>query len=161
MLSFSQEAVVAVALSLSIASAALSIITLLHLLKLRKRGELLVKLSKEFEKRGKPRKLRKRYIVFKAISDGRVLRNQVEEAIRKAVRELYGVTVASIADPQLIAYDDELMKGIIRTNNLAKDYVIASMSIVREASGKRIIVKPVKTTGLLKKARKYVEAITR
>ncbi|MEM1532920.1 MAG: Rpp14/Pop5 family protein [Desulfurococcaceae archaeon] len=161
MLSFSQEAVIAVALSLSIASATLSIIALLHLAKLRKRGDLLMKISREFEKRGKPGKLRKRYIVFRVISDGKVLRSQVEEAIRAAVKELYGVTIVSIADPQLIAYDDELMKGIIRTNNLAKDYVIASMSIVREASGRRIIVKPIKTTGLLRKARKYMEAITR
>lgn len=161
MLSFSQEAVIAVAISLSIASAALSIIALLNLVKLKKRGELLMKLSKEFEKPGKPKKLRKRYVVFRVISDGKVLRNEVEEAIRSAVKELYGATVVSIADPQLIAYDDELMKGIVRTNNLAKDYVIASMSMVRGASGRRIIVKPVKTTGLLRKARKYMEAITR
>ncbi len=161
MSSFSQEAAVAVALSLSIASAALSIIALLHLAKMRRREELLVKISKRLGKHGKPGKLRKRYIVFRVISDESVSRNQVEEAIRRAVKELYGVAVASIADPQLIAYNDELMKGIIRTNNLAKDYVIASMSIVKEALGKRIIVKPVKTTGLLRKARKYMNAITK
>lgn len=107
----------------------------------------------------KPNKLRKRYIVFSVISGEKLSKKEIEESIRKKIGKIYGIIGVAKTDPQVVFYDPSIKKGIIRTSHKEKELVIAALSLVREINGKKALIIPLKTTGTIKKAKKYMYSI--
>ncbi len=107
----------------------------------------------------KKRRLRRRYIVFTIISSNKFLKQEIEEALRAKLSSLYGIIGLAKSDPQLVYYEPELKRGIIRTSHLTKDYVLAALSLIKEVNGKKLLVIPVKTTGTIKRARKILYSL--
>lgn len=106
-------------------------------------------------------KLRKRYVVFVINSDKRFSKKDVEESIRNTMSKLFGSEVLVKADPQLIYFDPTLQRGVVRTTHVYKEYVIATLGLLREINGEKCLVIPMKTTGTIKKARKTLYALRR
>jgi len=106
-------------------------------------------------------KLRKRYVVFVINADKRFSKKDVEESIRNTMSKLFGSEVLVKADPQLIYFDPTLQRGVVRTTHVYKEYVIATLGLLREINGEKCLVIPMKTTGTIKKARKTLHALRR
>lgn len=132
------------------------------LLSYRRELNLLRRLVKLLAKRkykdvlGKTKKLRKRYIVFTIVSEHSFSRKEIEEAVRKNINKVYGFIGLARADPKLVYYEPSLKKGVIRTSHLEKELVITALSLVREVNGKKLVIIPLKTTGTIKRAKKYL-----
>ncbi len=104
-------------------------------------------------------KLRRRYIVFTIISSESISRQEFEKALREKLSSLYGVIGLVKSDPQLVYYEPSLKRGVIRTSHLMKDYVVATLSLIKNVNGKKVLVVPVKTTGTIKRAKKILYKI--
>jgi ribonuclease P/MRP protein subunit POP5 len=100
------------------------------------------------------RKNKKRYIVFKVLSDHDDINVQdMEKQIRMALQELLGKVWLDISNPRVVIYDPGRMSGIISTNRLGYKAVLASLPFVKSVEDKEILLVPVRTTGSLKKAK--------
>ncbi len=109
----------------------------------------------------KPGKLRKRYIVFSIVSEDRFSKKEIEDSLKKKISKVYGIIGAAKADPKIVFYDPSIKKGIVRTSHKEKDLVLAVLSLIREINGKKVLIIPLKTTGTIKRARKYMYSIKR
>jgi ribonuclease P protein subunit Rpp14 (EC 3.1.26.5) len=100
------------------------------------------------------RKNKKRYIVFKVLSDHDDINVQdMEKQIRMALQELLGKVWLDISNPRVVIYDPGRMSGIISTNRLGYKAVLAALPFVKSVEDKEILLVPVRTTGSLKKAK--------
>ncbi len=104
----------------------------------------------------KMKKLRRRYIVFSIISGEKIDKKELEETLREHLERLYGIIGLMRSDPQIVYYDPLLKRGVIRVRHVEKRLVIAALSTIREINGKKVLIIPVKTTGTIKKAKKYM-----
>ncbi len=102
-------------------------------------------------------RIRKRYIVFTILSNNKKYsRREIEKSIREKLREIFGTEALVKADPQLIYYEPNINRGVIRTTHIYKEHVIATLGLVREINGTKCLIIPLKTTGTLKKAKKIL-----
>ncbi len=101
-------------------------------------------------------KVRKRYIVFRVLCDKKPEGYEVETAIINTLARLYGEPFINKAMINVVYYDKERMKGIIRTTSEYKDNIIAGIGFVRCIGGSKALVIPIKTTGTIKRARDYI-----
>jgi RNase P/RNase MRP subunit POP5 len=100
------------------------------------------------------RKNKKRYIIFKVLSDHDDINVQdMEKQIRMALQELLGKVWLDISNPRVVIYDPGRMSGIISTNRLGYKAVLAALPFVKSVEDKEILLVPVRTTGSLKKAK--------
>ncbi len=107
-------------------------------------------------------RIRKRYIVFSVVSEGKPLtRKAIEEGIRRAFKELYGETILVRADPQIVYYEPSVKRGVIRVAHLYKDQMIALLGSIKNIDDTKVLIIPVKTTGTIKKARKILYMMRR
>ena len=104
-------------------------------------------------------KIRRRYIVFTVISEHNISKRELEKAIREVVKELYGIIGLTKSDPQIIFYDPSVKRGVLRTGHLTSNILIASLSSVDNINGKEVLIIPIKTSGTLKRAKKYLYMI--
>ncbi|MBP1358174.1 MAG: ribonuclease P [Sulfolobus sp.] len=98
----------------------------------------------------------KRYLVFSVISNDKIEGKELEEAIRNAVKELLGEIWLEIANPHIIYFDENKLEGIISTTRAGYKVVIASLPLVKESHGKKLLIYSRKTTGSLRKAKKIL-----
>lgn len=103
------------------------------------------------------KKLRKRYVVFAVIAEKCPERAALEEAVRAKLSELFGKSAEHKASPYLVFYDGAACLGVIRVSHIYKARLIAALSMVKEAGGAKCLVIPLRTTGTLKSAKKYME----
>ncbi len=99
------------------------------------------------------KKIRKRYIVFTILSEQKLSKQDVEHVIREKFKQYFGEQELVKADPQLIYFDPNLQRGIIRTTQLHKDKLLSVFQLIKEVNGIKCLFIPVKTTGTMKKAR--------
>ncbi len=100
------------------------------------------------------RKPRKRYIVFRVLSDRELDRNEVWSIIRRAASRLYGESFLSDSMLDLVYYEKSRRAGVLRTTNSYKDHVIGLLGLAGKGTG--VVITPVKTAGTLRKAREYI-----
>ncbi len=100
-------------------------------------------------------KPRKRYIVFRILSENKISQEQAWEVIRRTVTRLYGEPFLKKSMLSLIYYDRRTQMGILRTTNNYMEHIIASLGIASSPST-RLIIAPVKTTGSIRKAKEYI-----
>lgn len=112
----------------------------------------------ELEK-GRVKKLRKRYVVFAALCENKVEYNDVNNAIKEAFVKLYGEVTAQKASPRLLLFDEERQRGVVRVLHLYTDHFIALLGYIRRIGNTNCILIPLKVTGTVKKARRYLDAI--
>lgn len=95
----------------------------------------------------------KRYIVFDIITEEKLDQKELEESIRKAVKDLGGKIWLEIANPKVIMiYQNH---GIISTNRSGYKIVIASLPLTR-IENKHVLLVPRRTTGSLKRAKRLI-----
>lgn len=102
------------------------------------------------------RKLRKRYVVFAILAEKCPERALLEEVVRAKLSELFGKTAGYRASPYLIFYDRATCLGVIRISHLYKARLIAALSMIKEIGGERCLVIPLRTTGTLRSAKRYM-----
>lgn len=102
------------------------------------------------------RRRRKRYIVFQLVTeDGKpVDPNELEKAIVEAVAKLSGDLTVAMGRIRIVYYHPDKMMGILAATHDTKYPVIASMALVRQVGGRRVLLIPLKTTGTIRRAKK-------
>ncbi len=158
-------------LVLSLFSISLSITLLIILLKwyrdLNMKYEVLVKslkmknlksYIKSIEERSR-RRIRRRYLIFEVIalsSYSKVSQDYLSKLIKDSYRELFGTLDTSLSGISLITYNNELRRGVIKFRSGYKAKLLLSLALAQYRG--RIILRPIRTTGTLRKALKYMKA---
>lgn len=102
------------------------------------------------------KKIRKRYIVFTILCEQKISKHYIEHSMREKFKEYFGENELVKADPQLIYFDPNLQRGIVRTTQKHKEKLLAVFQLIREINGIKCIIIPIRTTGTIKKARKIL-----
>lgn len=105
------------------------------------------------------KKIRKRYVVFATVCEEKVSYEEVSNTLRNAFMKLYGEVITQKASPKVLIFDEEKQRGIARVSHLYVDFFIASLGFVKEIGNHRCILIPLKVTGTIKKARKYLDML--
>ncbi len=113
--------------------------------------ETLASLSKKARNRA-----RKRYIVFRLLSPETVGHSDIENAIKAAIRKLYGDYGLSLSRMYLAIYEPSTGYGVLRVSHLWKDRVIIALSFVRNVEGRPALIIPIRTSGSIKRAREVI-----
>ncbi|MEM4481274.1 MAG: Rpp14/Pop5 family protein [Desulfurococcaceae archaeon] len=103
------------------------------------------------------KKVRKRYIVFAVICESKATPDGVHKAIEQTFLEHYGRGTFHRASPYLMLFDEASQRGIYRVSHMFVDHMLASMGLVKKIDENKCIVMPLRTTGSLKRAQKYVK----
>ena len=83
------------------------------------------------------RRRKSRYLMFSISSANSYQKEEVEKVIEKSVLRLYGIKGLSQISPQLIRFDENSQKGILRCNYLYLRPLRASLAfidIIRDAN---------------------------
>ncbi len=102
------------------------------------------------------RRMRKRYLAFKVVSEQPVSKGDVADAVWNAVLRLFGEYGASQANLALIEYDQEKSWGIIRCSHRAVEMVRASIASVTEINEKPVAIHVLRVSGTLKALKRKV-----
>ncbi len=113
--------------------------------------ETLASLSKKAKK-----KPRKRYIVFRLLSQEPIGHGDVENAIKTAISRLYGDYGLSLSRMYLAIYEPSTGYGVLRVSHLWKDKVIIALSYVRNIEDKPVLIIPIRISGSIKRAREVI-----
>jgi len=144
-------------LAVSVAGLVLALLAWLKLVNLAKLVKSLYAVSRtKLALEKTRRKLRKRYVVFAVLSEKKHSKNNVEKAIRSTFREYFGELLLIKCDPQLIYFDLERQRGVIRCTHLCKMQVLATLALIREIEHEKCLIVPIRVTGTIKKARKIL-----
>lgn len=100
---------------------------------------------------------KKRYVAFEVISDQKLNRDEVNEAIFDANLGYLGELDCAKANLSIFGYDEKAKKGIIKVNNHYIDYVKASLALIKRIKNSKVIIKTIGVSGILKKLKsKYL-----
>jgi ribonuclease P/MRP protein subunit POP5 len=102
---------------------------------------------------------RHRYIQFKIIGsiEKEITEQELLNAIWKSIWNLFGLKEANKIGLWLSHVDFETKLGIIRCSHKTKEIVITALTLIKEISGKRIILSPIKTSGTIRGIRNVME----
>ncbi|MBU0757506.1 MAG: ribonuclease P protein component 2 [Nanoarchaeota archaeon] len=101
-------------------------------------------------------KEKKRYVVFEVISKSDFDKEKLFSAIQDSLLRLIGTLGAGQAGLSIIKkrYDEGKKRGIAKVNNLFVDKFRMAMALIKEIDGKKVIVRTVGVSGILKQAQK-------
>jgi ribonuclease P/MRP protein subunit POP5 len=102
------------------------------------------------------RRVRKRYLAFRVVSDQSISKRDVADAVWNAVLRLFGEYGASQTNLALIEYDQEKSWGIIRCSHRAVEMVRASITSLTEINEKPVAIHVLGVYGTLKVLRRKV-----
>lgn len=88
---------------------------------------------------------KKRYILFEIISEGKVFKGEIEDSIYQKTLEYLGEEEFAKAGVNLVK------ENIVRVNNKYKDKMIIILSLIRKINDKKLMINPIRTSGLIKK----------
>ena len=100
-------------------------------------------------------KEKKRYIVFNVQANGSVSIKSVQDSIEKAMIDLYGKLGLAKSGLMFLLSNVENY-GILRVNRSTVDMAKSAMAWVETVDNKKVIIKSVKVSGILNKARKFI-----
>ncbi|MEN2999895.1 MAG: Rpp14/Pop5 family protein [Acidilobaceae archaeon] len=103
-----------------------------------------------------PKKERRRYVVFEAVTAERLTKEEVNKAFVGAMRELYGELGLIASRARLVEYDEERRRGAVRVRRAFRDHVLGALGYVKEVGGKRARLVPIATTGSVRRARRLI-----
>ena len=101
----------------------------------------------------------KRYIVFSVISEELegIGSKALSQELNRAARLLLGYSFIANSGFSLVYYNPFTRKGVIRVRSRYKYAAMAVLSVVRRVGGSRVMLVPERTTGTIRKARKYAD----
>jgi len=102
---------------------------------------------------------RHRYILFKIILDDKTEFSEQEllKAIWRSIWNLFGLKEANKMGMWLVKMDIEKKYGIIRCSHKTKEYLITALTLIKEISGNRVILSPIKTSGTIRGIKEMIE----
>jgi len=100
------------------------------------------------------RRVRRRYLALKIISEQPVEGRDVMNAVWKAVVQLFGEYGASQANLSLIECNSQKNYAIVRCSHTAVDMVRASVASITEMNGKPAVIHVLGVSGTLRALRK-------
>ena len=94
---------------------------------------------------------RNRYILFKIMSENSGFsKEDLMKAIWKSIWNLFGLKIANKIGLWLLEVDFNKNYGILRCSHKTKEHVISAITLIKEVSGNRLILSPVKTSGTIR-----------
>lgn len=143
---------------ISISSFILSLMLLMRIVHIRKVLRLLSSKSLKKLIKTQEKRLIKRYIVFEIFSEETnidVLKSILMDALS---RELGIINLAS-CNIKLIWFSMKRRCGILRVKGpyICIPTVLSALSLIRNLDNRRVIIVPLKVTGTLKRAKKYID----
>lgn len=104
-------------------------------------------------------KEKKRYVVFDVISEQNLDKKDIENVIYNSCKNFIGEFSYSKTGINILSELGNNKKGIIRVNNKYVDYVKSSLMMIKEINGKKVVIKSIGVSGILKKAKeRYLNA---
>lgn len=142
---------------ISVSSFILSLILLIGMTRIRRVLRLLSPKSLRKAIKTQEKRLIKRYIVFEIFDEGINIDELKSTLIDSLSRELGIMNLAS-CNIKLIWYSMRKHCGILRIRGpyLCIPTVLSALSLIRNLNGKKVIIVPLKVTGTLKRAKKYI-----
>ncbi len=105
---------------------------------------------------------RKRYVLFKLISEGsNIEEDAVKRAILNSFQILFGLTGVGEAGLVFLGYDNQTSTGIIRCNHKFVNNLRASLTFIREINGKKTSIYTLRISGTLKTLKEFKEKVFR
>ena len=98
--------------------------------------------------------MRRRYLLFSIDSDSKPTEREVWETIRDSIQGLYGVKGLSLIDPNLIQYDAETSRGVVRCTHDTERYLRACLAYTVTVGGKAAAIRVTRSSGTIKALRK-------
>jgi len=102
-------------------------------------------------------KEKKRYLAFEIISKDQIKQfSEVSESIWAATLGFLGTSGTADLGINVITYDFESKKGLIRVSHKGLDQLKASIMFIKNIEKKPVIVRSIGASGILAKAKKYL-----
>lgn len=102
---------------------------------------------------------KKRYVAFEIISKDRVTAfADVARAVQRSLRFLVGELGAGAAGTQVMDYQAANQRGLVRVSHTSMDALRASFAFITNIENKQVLVRSIGASGILKKAKQYMEA---
>jgi ribonuclease P/MRP protein subunit POP5 len=105
------------------------------------------------------RRPRRRYIVFKILSEKDVNERMIYQNLTVAARRLLGSSFLADSGFQLVYYNPLTKKGVIRVRDPYKYLAIGVLGLIRELGGGSALVIPILTTGTIKRAKSLADTL--
>ena len=104
---------------------------------------------------------RHRYILFKLIREEKIdiKPKAFLKEIWKTIWYYFGMKEANKIGLWLIELNLKENYGIVRCSHLSKEFIITALTLIKEISGERMILSPIKTSGTIKAIKKIKEEI--
>lgn len=103
-----------------------------------------------------PRRVRRRYLAIKILSEKPVSRGEVMDAIWNAVLRLFGEYGASQVNLRFIEFDFRKYYVVVRCSHAALEMVRASIASITEIDGKGAVFHVLGVSGTLRSLRRKV-----
>jgi len=102
------------------------------------------------------KRVRRRYVVFEVVTSSEVSEEDVRAAIDGSFKRLFGEVGYTSVEPKLIFYDKIARRGILRVRSTGLQSLMAALSVIRKVGSAEAMVVPLRVSGTIRKARKYI-----
>ncbi len=108
------------------------------------------------------KKEKQRYILFKIITEPETkltILNKKDflEILWSVIWNYFGMNTANKMGLWLAEFDWNKRYGIIRCSHITKEITISALSLIKKINNERIVITPIKTSGVINKIQKMVD----
>ncbi len=107
------------------------------------------------------RSIRRRYLGFGIVSEGRFTSEEIADVVQKAALKLYGVQGLSRISPTLIEFNEENQTGIIRCSHKYVRMMRASLAFTTEIGDQAASILVRSVSGTIKSLRQRKEQVVK
>jgi len=100
------------------------------------------------------KRVRRRYLALRVVSEQHVDERDVMDAVWKAVFELFGEYGASRTNVSLIEYDPQRNYAVVRCSHTALERLRASIASITDIDGEPAVIRVIGVSGTLRALRK-------
>ena len=100
-------------------------------------------------------KQKKRYVVFEVLSKDKLSYNSIKKEINNTLQSFLGELGYAKAGIMFIDQKYKFPYGMIKVNHKHVNELKAGLALVKSINGKKVIVKSVKTSGIIKKLNEH------
>ncbi|MHA1304156.1 MAG: Rpp14/Pop5 family protein [Candidatus Heimdallarchaeaceae archaeon] len=104
------------------------------------------------------RNIRNRYIVYNVIAQKEISLSQIKRQIWSTYKNLYGLNGTTEAGLYFEIYNEENKLGLMRCTQQSLNNLMTVLSLISEISDVKVIICPLRVTGIIKKAKEYLSA---
>ncbi|RLI05823.1 hypothetical protein DRO26_01070 [Candidatus Bathyarchaeota archaeon] len=98
---------------------------------------------------------RKRYLLFKVLSEKSLEKNIIRRSIFESFQKLFGVLDLSCAKLVFLEYDKEKNLGILRCSHTYLDHVRACLAFIRQINHEKVACFTLRVSGTIKTIREF------